>query len=141
MAETTTETVAETQAETERFGGKDILKIITADKYENGVYKTLKTITRGEFQRAVGKHLRAKGYVFDYVALSSQAGFQPELQPMPFGWHWIAVSVVTGNSEGYYVHIDFLDGKSRDFIGFIKVLDGQDAAFDIAAEVTRYLGA
>lgn len=56
---------------------------------------------------------------------------------------WIAVFVVTGGSEGWYVHIDHIsrrDGK-RTSLALAKFLSSQDDALAVANMTTKLLGA
>jgi len=60
----------------------------------------------------------------------------------PEKWHWIACYVVTGGSEGYYIHVDviFSDG-TREMIFLGKSLSGMDLALRVANKCTKFLGA
>lgn len=56
---------------------------------------------------------------------------------------WIAVFVVTGGSEGYYVHIEHVDKQhgTRRLLGLCKFLSSQDDALALANITTKLLGA
>jgi len=72
-------------------------------------------------------------------------GFTTDSYRAPLLWpdsRWLAIYVVTGGSEGHYIHIDaiYKDGKVQQ-VSLAKLLSGQDDAFAVSNMATRLLGA
>jgi hypothetical protein len=61
---------------------------------------------------------------------------------VPMDMHWISCYVVTGASEGHYIHIDFImDDQSRRSVMLGKTFEGWDHAWTVAKRCAELLGA
>ena len=56
-------------------------------------------------------------------------------------WRWLACYAVTGDSEGWYVHVDVISGDSRKLLFLCKTFADMDAAYKIAKRCAELLGA
>ena len=67
----------------------------------------------------------------DYFAISGSRHTEDALWPE---FHWISVYYVTGGSEGYYLHVDVIDGEKRDCMILGKTLLEGKAGRDYMAK-------
>ena len=93
----------------------------------------------------VGKMLReSEGHVWDEYFSLLERNYRN--LPWPDDYWGVAVYVVTGGSEGYYLHVDILDNKGkREMIFLGKTLDSRTGnwlrCWESAARIAWMLGA
>lgn len=56
-------------------------------------------------------------------------------------YHWIACFPVTGASEGYYIHVEVINGNARRLLFLGKTLQDFDFAAKVAIACAKHLGA
>lgn len=91
---------------------------------KNGHIINRKPKKLSEVYQAVRKELELYPEIFgslDYFSLEIEykLGHVPDLWPDP---HWIAVFYVTGDSEGYYIHVEARDGGTSKLLFLGKTL-------------------
>ena len=110
--------------------------------------KLLKTRTLGEVRTEIGARLHElkdaddpTHSLYGHLDYLSLGGLTEGHLPWPSSWSWIACFVVTGGSEGHYLHVEVITNDQRWLLYLGKTFSGIDKALEISNALTKMLGA
>jgi hypothetical protein len=93
---------------------------------------------------SLNRFLEHKGHAdrLDYYGAYAEARMN---QPFP-KFRWIAVFAVTGTNEGIYIHVeaisqDRIKGDKRELVYLAKTFETMDFAYQVCADIAKFLQA